>query len=421
MTAPMALDELLDDATAFLESTLPRRSAVEGFAWGRGSDRIAVIPEAPSTDDPAIDEARKYLAARFDAGFGYLTGPVEHGGRALPEHYADAYAALESAYEVPSLSQFGIGQGMVAPTILAHGTESARRAYLAPLMRGDIIACQLFSEPGAGSDLASVQCRAERDGDRWRLTGQKVWTSGGHLSDIGEVVCRTDPDVPKHRGLTVFVVDMAAPGVEVRPLRQMTGGAAFNEVFLDGAVVEDDHRLGEVDGGWGVAMTTLMNERSTIGAGGAGLPGFDGVASGERLIELLRSLGRATDPVLRQTLARVYAGFRTADLTRARAEAALADGGIPGPELAIAKLALTRNVSALASFAVQALGPLACADTGAWGTFAWNELLLGAPGLRLAGGTDEVLRNMIGERVLGLPREADESKAVPFRELRRSS
>ena len=165
------------------------------------------------------------------------------------------------------MTAYGIGLGMVAPTILAHATDEVKERYLRSLWRGDIVACQLFSEPGAGSDLAGLQTRAVRDGDEWIVTGQKVWTSGAHLSDIGEIICRTDPDAPKHKGLTGFVVDMHAAGVEVRPLRQMTGGASFNEVFFTEVRVPDSHRLGDVNGGWTVALTTLMNERAAIGGG----------------------------------------------------------------------------------------------------------------------------------------------------------
>ena len=206
--------------------------------------------------------------------------------------YQAAYDAVESRFDVPNQGPFLIGLGMIAPTILAHGTATAKDRYLRALWRGDIIACQLFSEPGVGSDLASLQTRAERDGDEWVLTGQKVWTSGAQYSDIGEILARTDPDLPKHKGLTGFIVDMRAPGVEIRPLRQMTGGASFNEVFFNEVRVPDDHRLGDVNGGWSVALTTLMNERAAIGAGGmAG----GGAGTMTRLIEMVRYFGLSQD------------------------------------------------------------------------------------------------------------------------------
>jgi alkylation response protein AidB-like acyl-CoA dehydrogenase len=206
----------------------------------------------------------------FDAGFGWLSGPEEYGGRALSTEHERAFAEIESHYRFPAQTSFGIGLGMIAPTILAHATPEVRDRYLRAVERGDIVACQLFSEPIAGSDLAGIQTRAVRDGDEWIINGQKVWTSGAQYSDIGEIITRTSPDKPKHRGMTMFLIDMHAPGVEVRPLRQITGGASFNEVFLTDVRVPDTHRLGDVDGGWSVALTTLMNERASIGGSGGG-------------------------------------------------------------------------------------------------------------------------------------------------------
>jgi alkylation response protein AidB-like acyl-CoA dehydrogenase len=291
---------------------------------------------------------------------------------------------------------------MVAPTILAHATEPVRERYLPQMSRGDIVACQLFSEPGAGSDLASVQARATRDGDEWIVSGQKVWTSGAHLSDIGEIVCRTDPDLPKHKGLTAFVVDMHAPGVETRPLRQMTGGASFNEVFFTEVRIPDSHRLGDVNGGWTVALTTLMNERAAIGGGQISGSGQMGT---ERLIELVRHEGRDTDPLIRQQLADIYIAGRVANYTNLRAMAKIAAGGLPGPEMSIAKMSLTANMRRASALVSSVLGPKLIADNGKWGTYAWSRYVLGVPGMRIAGGTDEVLRNIVSERVLGMPKD----------------
>jgi acyl-CoA dehydrogenase len=290
---------------------------------------------------------------------------------------------------------------MVAPTILAHATEEVKTAYLRAMYRGDIVACQLFSEPGSGSDLASLQTRAVRDGDEWIVNGQKVWTSGAQFSDIGEIICRTDPDAPKHRGLTGFVVDMHASGVEVRPLRQITGGASFNEVFFTDVRIPDSHRLGEVNGGWTVALTTLMNERAAIGGGGGGV----GLPTSTRLVELARTMGRSGDPLVRQQLAEVIVNEQVARYTNLRAVAKLAVGQLPGPEMSLAKLSLTANMVRTCELLASVLGPALVADTGAWGTYAWSDYLLGVPGMRIAGGSDEVLRNILGERVLGLPKE----------------
>ena len=248
---------------------------------------------------------------------------------------------------MPNQAFFGIGLGMVAPTILAHGSEAAKDRYLAGMYRGDVVACQLFSEPGAGSDLASLQTKAERDGDEWLITGQKVWTSGAQYSDIGEVICRTDPDLPKHKGLTGFIVDMRAPGVEIRPLRQMTGGATFNEVFFNEVRVPDDHRLGDVNGGWTVALTTLMNERASIGAGGGG-SAAGGMTT--RVIEMVRHFGLDTDPLVRDELAGIITANRVASYTNQRAMDKIKQGQLPGPELSIAKLALTTNMRRMGEF-----------------------------------------------------------------------
>ena len=282
------------------------------------------------------------------------------------------------------------------------------------MYRGDIIGCQLFSEPVAGSDLASIQTRAERDGDEWIITGQKVWTSNAQYADIGEVITRTDPSLPKHKGLSMFVVDMHAPGVEVRPLRQMTGGASFNEVFFDEVRVPDDHRLGDVNQGWTVALTTLMNERAAIG-GGAAAPG-GGTGAIHRLFEAARRFGRSDDAGTRQLLADVWINLHVARYTNLRSMAKIQAGELPGPEMSIGKLSLTNNLQRISKAAHSVLGPRLTADTEEWGTFAWSKFILGVPGMRVAGGTDEVMKNIIGERVLGLPKEPRLDRDQPFRD-----
>jgi acyl-CoA dehydrogenase len=284
------------------------------------------------------------------------------------------------------------------------------------MYRGDIVGCQLFSEPGAGSDLASLQTRAVRDGDEWLVTGQKVWTSGAQYSDIGEIICRTDPDLPKHKGLTGFVINLRDPAVEIRPLRQMTGGTSFNEVFFSELRVADDHRLGDVNQGWTVALTTLMNERAAIGGGGAGTG--SGIASSTRLIEMVRHFGVDRDPVIRQELAKIYIGFQVAKLNAQRAMDKIKAGQTPGPEMAGAKLSLTANMRAVSEFVGKVVGPHLAADSGEWGTYSWGRFLLGVPGMRVAGGTDEVLRNIISERVLGMPKEPGIDTTSPFKDIK---
>jgi acyl-CoA dehydrogenase len=304
---------------------------------------------------------------------------------------------------------------MVAPTILAHGSDVAKDLYLQKMYRADLIGCQLFSEPGAGSDLASLQTKAERDGDEWVITGQKVWTTGAQFSDLGEIIARTDPDLPKHKGLTGFIVDMRAPGVEIRPLRQMTGGASFNEVFFTEVRVRDDHRLGDVNNGWNVALTTLMNERAAIGAGGGG---GGGINMYSRVIEMVRHYGLDTDPLVRNELANLLMHNKVAGYNNQRAMDKIKAGQLPGPEMSIAKLAGTLNMLRLGSFISKVLGPKLIADSGEWGTYAWNQLILGTPGGRIAGGSDEIMRNIVGERVLGLPKDPGIDSTSAFRDLK---
>ncbi|MGH9138989.1 MAG: acyl-CoA dehydrogenase family protein [Acidimicrobiales bacterium] len=429
MTTP-TLDEFRAEAKAFLDANAkPNRGRSEEradriwddgkpFVWGEGSDNVSIIEEKePGQDEAELAEAKAWANLRYDAGFGWIDGPPEFGGRGLPTLHKQAYRALEMGYDLPDQSFFTIGLGMVAPTVLAHANEDVKRQYLPGLHRGDILACQLFSEPGAGSDLAGLTTKAERDGAEWVITGQKVWTSNAHLSDIGEIICRTDPDQPKHRGLTAFVVDMKAPGVEVKPLRQMTGGAGFNEVFFTEVRVPDSHRLGDVNAGWGVALTTLLNERAAIGSGmGLGR----GPGPFERLIALLRHFGKDGDPILRGELARLYSGQMVMAWTLARGMAKFEAGGLPGAELSILKLLGTNHLQSLGELVAEVLGPRLVADTGEWGTFAWSQFVCGVPGGRLGGGTDEVLRNIIGERVLGLPKEPGIDTKSPFKDLPKS-
>jgi alkylation response protein AidB-like acyl-CoA dehydrogenase len=401
MSDTISIASFRNEATQFLEAHCERRLE-ETLEWGKGSDRVAMFEERTKDEEAAIvSRAQTWRNTLFDAGFGWIAGPTAYGGRGLTAEHQRAYNDVASEFRTPDESPFIIGLGMVAPTILAHGIEEVRERYLRSLWRGDIIGCQLFSEPIAGSDLAGIQTRATRDGDEWLLTGQKVWTSGAQFSDIGEIITRTSPDKPKHKGLTMFLIDMHDPGIEVRPLRQMTGGASFNEVFLTEVRVHDSHRLGDVDEGWGVALTTLMNERMAIGAGGGG--GADRTVT--RLIQMAHHFGLGDDPVARQKIANYYVHAQAARLSNLRAVNKIKSGQTPGPELSIAKLAGTNNGQRMSQLVTELLGPRLAADTGEWGTYAWGELVLGNPGGRVAGGTDEVMRNILGERVLGLPKD----------------
>jgi alkylation response protein AidB-like acyl-CoA dehydrogenase len=400
-TKVISEDEFAGEAERFLEQNAGRRPP-DKVVFGEGSDEVSVLPErTPEEEAREVTEAKAWAHKVFDAGFGWITGPSEYGGRGLPGAYQRIYSGVEARFDVPSQAPRMIGLGMIAPTILAHGTEPVKKAYLKALWRGDIIACQLFSEPSNGSDLAGVQTRAVLDGDEWVISGQKVWTSGAQYSDIGEIICRTDPAVEKHQGLSAFVIDMRAPGVEIRPLRQMTGGASFNEVFFTDVKVPADHLLGEVNGGWRVALTTLMNERAAIGGGGS----LSGGGSSRRLLEVMRHLGVTSDPLVRQRYADLWINLQVARWNTERAMAKIRAGQLPGPELSTAKLSLTENFRRTAELAAQVLGPRITADSGEWGTYAWSKFLLGVPGMRIAGGTDEIMRNIVAERVLGLPKE----------------
>jgi alkylation response protein AidB-like acyl-CoA dehydrogenase len=288
------LKEFAVEVETFLAERYPRRNktATEPFTWGQGSDEVRVFQEPdPEEEAHAVPALRAWRKALWDNGLGWVSGPVEYGGRGLPAAYSRTFERLAQGFVVPGDAALTVSLGMIAPTIARHGSEGQKQRYLPKMYSGELIACQLFSEPDAGSDLASVTTSARRDGDLWRLSGQKVWTSGAHLADFGEIITRTAAG-PRHHNLTAFLVDMHASGVEVRPLRQMTGGASLNEVFLDDVAVCDDDRLGEVDQGWPVALTTLSHERNAMGHSAFG---GVGILSTERLIQLVRHAGRDID------------------------------------------------------------------------------------------------------------------------------
>jgi alkylation response protein AidB-like acyl-CoA dehydrogenase len=342
----------------------------------------------------------------------------------------------------------GLGMLLAGPTILTHGTDEQKERYLRPIVTGQEGWCQLFSEPGAGSDLASLQTKAERDGDEWIINGQKVWTSGGQAAELGMLLARTDPDAPKHKGITYFAFPMDQPGVEVRPLREMTGRALFSEVFFDDARVRDDAIIGGENQGWIVANTTLANERAGLGSGGGGAGGaaFPGRKAGmlevrvgdlaertsrsgvqpanfAKAFELLRTLaekvGRTDDPIVRQRLAELYTMNELGRYTGLRVKSALASGRGPGPEANTAKLMMSRICRLVRDLGPEILGPeamLTGQETTGGGVV--QELTLFAPAPSIYGGSDEIQKNIIGERVLGLPKEPGPDKNTPFRELK---
>ena len=369
------------------------------------------IPEA--VERLLLERCRAYQRARFDAGYQALTLPEDKGGAGLTAAHVAAFAEEESAFEVPpSTELISVTVRLVAMAVSLFGTAGQRHDHARAFLRTDLLACQLFSEPGAGSDLAALRTRArQEDGGDWIVDGQKVWTSGAQFADYGLLLARTDPDVVKQAGITAFLVPLDASGVEVRPIRQMSGGASFNEVFLSGVRVPDRLRIGRLGQGWEVATTTLAFERTASGSGNRRKGGtFPDV------LALARSLGRTADPLVRQRLADLYvrAALRAATVDRvARTSAA---GGRPGPEASLTKLMASDLLTRTGQIAAELMGARISADTGEPGTFAWTQHLLGAPGYRLAGGTDQIQRNLIGERVLKLPPEPRVDRA-PFSQL----
>ena len=389
------------EATDFLASRLELRAPSEE-GWGLGDERLTLFHETSDAQERAeADAARCWQKARWDAGFGWIAGPKEFGGRGLSPEFESLYRRIESAFEVPDTSPLRIGIGTVGPAILGNGTEDQIERYVVPIYRGDTVACQLFSEPAAGSDLAGVRTRGVATDGGWRITGQKVWTSNAQFADIGLALVRTDPNASKHSGLTMFVVDMSAPGIEVRPLRQMTGGASFTEVFLDSVEVPDAAVVGGVGGGWTVATRALAGERKAVGDRTHEVT--------DRAIALLRELarraGRGGDPIVRQEWARVYARLRIARFQQQRVQA-IPESELIGVERAIDKLLVSSNLRALGDLAATILGQDLVVDSGHWGTFGWTKWIMGAFGYRIAGGTEEILKTMLAERGLMLPRES---------------
>lgn len=364
--------------------------------------------EEPETD--RIDSLRKTQAVLFDAGFIGLTWPREYGGGDGTN--AQQAVVNEELHRARVAGPVGhVGLGMCGPTILAHGSEDQKQRYIRRLLRADDIWCQLFSEPGSGSDLAALRTKAVCEGDRWRIQGQKVWTTLAQHARYGILLARTNPDARKHRGLTMFVIDMTAPGVTVRPLRQMNGHESFNEIFLDDVMIDDSERLGDVDDGWRVALTTLMNERMAVGGGGGEL----GIRSDALIAHAAVRLPQL--PAERQTLAyealgRVLVESLAARYTGYRLQTSVEKGASPGPEASAGKLTAVRVAHATADLGLRLLGEDAVFSRSRDGDWRWATSQASVPGIAIAGGTDEVLRNVLGERVLGLPSDKPRSQEL---------
>jgi alkylation response protein AidB-like acyl-CoA dehydrogenase len=398
-------DDTPDEAT--------HRAAVRRLLEEHADELLHVTPGGEAVDARTHEaDLRRTQRVLAEAGLVGITWPREYGGQG-GTLVQQAIVTQELARAgVPTLINH-IGLGMCGPTVIAHGSEEQKRRYLARLLRADDVWCQLFSEPASGSDLAALRTTAVRDGDEWVVTGQKVWTTLAHVADFGILLTRTDPDRPKHAGLTMFVVDMHAPGVTVRPLRQMVGSAGFNEVFFDEVRIPDEERLGEPGEGWRVAITTLMNERVTIGGAGSDL----GVPV-ERLAALaaqrLPQLDADRQVLARQAVGRAVVASLAARYTGYRRFTVLSQGGLPGPEASAGKLAGTAAARLVADAGVRLLGDDAVYAAAAGGDDTWQRSQGYLPGLAIAGGTDQVLRNILGERVLGLPPEPRTDKTDPF-------
>jgi len=390
------------EVRAWLERTL-----------GPPSSRTGARPDSAEW----LKAAKAYQAKKADAGYVGLTWRKEVGGRELSPIYSVIFGQEEQQFQAP-VAPFSIGLGMCIPTVIAfHKPESVKR-YVGPALRGEEIWCQLFSEPGAGSDVAGLKTRAVKDGDDWIINGQKVWTSGAHYSDYGIVLVRTNPEKEKHKGLTMFVINMKAPGVEVRPIHQMSGGSNFNEVYFTDVRISDSERLGEVGNGWNVALVTLMNERLAVG-------GSAGPEYGE-ILELARNTpspsGKGSllqDQAFREKLAGWYVSAEGYTLGKYRTMTALSKGQTPGPENSIGKILNANRMQDLANAAIEGedhYGIISDADLAPM-QGAFHNAYMWAPGLRIAGGTDEILRNIIAERVLGLPQDVRVDKGVAYKDL----
>jgi alkylation response protein AidB-like acyl-CoA dehydrogenase len=390
-------EEFRSRAQAWLEANAPRRGP-DGMEEGGGQTTVA--------------DQQAFQAKLYDAGFAGITWPVEYGGQGLTNAEQIAFSSEARNYSLP-VGAFVIGLGMPGPTILELGTEAQKQRYLPPMLRGEEIWCQLFSEPGAGSDVASLQTSAVRDGDEWVLNGQKVWTSGAQHSDFGAIIARTDPTVPKHNGITMFIVDMHAPGVTVRPLKVATGASPFNEVFFDNVRLPADAVINKVNNGWAAAVVMLRNERVTIGTAA---PARTSPLAFDSLSKLAATLGRSSDPGIVRALAGLYAQERASGLFGQILREEAMSGRDPGARGSEAKLAGAVLGLHAADVALEVLGPAAAGSTNE-DVQSVITAIIGIPSSSIAGGSNEIQRNIIGERVLGLPKDPGVDRSIPFNQL----
>jgi len=360
-----------------------------------------------------LEAASEWQKKKYDAGWAMIHWPKEFGGIGATPIERIIWAQEESKFNVPK-GVYEIGLGMAGPVMMEYATDEQKERYLPPMAEGKEVWCQLFSEPSAGSDVAGLRSKAVQDGENWIVNGQKVWTSGAHFSDYGILVVRHDPGLEKHKGLTFFFVDMKSPGIEVKPIKQLTGGSSFNEVYFNDVVIPDSQRLGEIGDGWKVAITTLMNERLAVGDA-------DGVDANEAF-ELAKKHDKDGEQLIdnnavRESIADWYCEASGLKNTKLRTMSALSRGDTPGPEASITKIVSANKLQAIGNFGMDASdmsGMLMEEDSD---FIKFQMAWMGAAGLRIAGGTDEILKNIIAERVLGLPQEARADKGLPFKDI----
>ncbi len=385
-----------EEVRSWLEANVPKAEELEGLSY--------------------IEQSKLWQKRKYDAGWACIRWPKEFGGRGASAIEQVILNQEEGRFDVPT-GVFGIGQGMAAPTLMTWADDAAKERYLPKLASGEEIWCQLFSEPAGGSDLAALRTKAEKDGDEWVINGQKIWTSGAHYSDYGILVVRTDPTVPKHKGLSYFYLDMKSPGIEIKPIKQISGDANFNEVYFTDVRIPDSQRLGEVGQGWQVSLTTLMNERASIGGGGTAV-GFKSVFSLAQKVDI-DGEPAIRNPAVRAKLADWYCQEAGLKYTGYRSMSALSRGEIPGPENSIGKLVGAPKTQDMASFAIDLMEMSGALWDERFAEEAglFQSTYMGIPGLRIAGGTDEIMANIIAERVLGLPQEPRLDKGIPFSEV----
>ncbi|MCV7354127.1 acyl-CoA dehydrogenase family protein [Mycolicibacterium fluoranthenivorans] len=414
MTAlPIFPDTSTDDALAVVG------------AWAQ--DQVPAAWRSAAADGPKALRAvrtpadyESWYPTFAETGLVAPTWLPEHGGLGISNTVARAVDSLLAPLRLTRLNPLGLNNAAAA--LFSHGTDDQRLRFLRPIVRNEEKWCQLFSEPGAGSDLASLATRAVRDGDDWIITGQKVWTTWADVADFGILLARTDPDQPKHRGITYFLLDMNQPGVEVRPLRQITGEAEFNEVFLVEARVPDIHRVGALNDGWRVSASTLSSERQMVSGSGSGGMGRLGGSSSERLIALAKETGRWNDPVLRDKIIRLWAQEQIRGWTNTRVRAALATGQSPGAASSIGKVHQATLNQQIQDVMVDLLGTAAVGWTGSDAAELPREVRGWMRSLAngTEGGTTDINKNILGERVLGLPKEPDPWKGKPWKDIPRS-